>query len=278
MILLYLYYPLCPKSILFSSLTLSAPLGPPPAPSKSRARTRGESHVCPGLKARTPWTIPSLWGFVLAPEMLHKLRTTFPCSRLCPYTPGSTSVVAQALLVSGLTSTLVPWPPGPPSKTWGDPVLTVPMPCSRHIWHAWMGEHTNHYPFLWLSSHYQPLDGDFHNRFWSLSVPLWCMRPSLARLEGVFHPVRHECIQENQSHPPPQTLWWNRRNLMLVRSSNSRTYSTMAGIIGTCTHGADHKRVLNNLHPHSWKKQASHPPVLWPMQHSATPPARLLVF
>ena len=59
--------------------------------------------------------------------MLHKLRTTFPRSGLCPYALGLTSVVAQALLVSGLTSTLVPWPPGPPSKTWGDPVLTRRM-------------------------------------------------------------------------------------------------------------------------------------------------------
>ena len=78
----------------------------------------------PGLDTRTPWTIPGLWGFVLALETLCKLRTTFLCSRLCLYALGSTSVVAQALLVSGLTSTLVSWPPGPPSKTWGDLVLT----------------------------------------------------------------------------------------------------------------------------------------------------------
>ena len=41
-------------------------------------------------------------------EMLRKLWTTFPCSGLCLYAPGLTYVVAQALLVSGLTSTLVP--------------------------------------------------------------------------------------------------------------------------------------------------------------------------
>ena len=133
-------------------------------------------------------------------------------------------------------------------------------------------------PFQWLSSHYQLLDEDFHNRFWSLSAPFQCMCPSLAHSEGVFHPIRHECTQENQSHPLPQTLWWNQRNLMSVRSSNSRMYSTMVGIISTCTHGVDHKRVLNNLHPHSWKRQALHPPLLQPMQHSMTLPAWLLVF
>ena len=52
--------------------------------------------------------IPRGWEFVLAPEMLCKLQTTFLCSGLHLYTPGLTLLVAQALLVSGLTSTLVP--------------------------------------------------------------------------------------------------------------------------------------------------------------------------
>ena len=90
-------------------------------------------------------------------------------------------------------------------------------------------------PFQWLSSHYQLLDEDFHNRFWSLSAPFQCTCPSLAHSEGVFHPIRHECTQENQSHPLPQTLWWNQRNLMSVRSFNSRMYSTMVSNISTCT-------------------------------------------
>ena len=51
---------------------------------------------------------PNLQEFILALETLHKFWTTFLHFRLCPYAPGLTSVVAQALLVSGLTSTLVP--------------------------------------------------------------------------------------------------------------------------------------------------------------------------